>query len=49
MVLSVGLGTFTEGSHRLCLPLDEARELFDTEREVFGWMRGHGKYGGILI
>ncbi|KIJ39329.1 hypothetical protein M422DRAFT_32784 [Sphaerobolus stellatus SS14] len=24
----------------MCLPLDEARELFDTEKEVFSWARG---------
>jgi len=32
-----------------CLPLDKARELFDTEKGVFSWMRGPGKYRGILI
>ncbi|KIJ29971.1 hypothetical protein M422DRAFT_36747 [Sphaerobolus stellatus SS14] len=25
----------------MCLPLDEARELFDTEKEAFSWARGH--------
>ena len=27
----------------MCLPLDEARELFDSEEKVFGWSRGPGK------
>ncbi|KIJ34030.1 hypothetical protein M422DRAFT_35304 [Sphaerobolus stellatus SS14] len=25
----------------MCLPLDKARELFDTEKQVFSWTRGH--------
>ena len=28
---------------RLCLPLDEARDLFDSEKEIFNWSRGQSK------
>ena len=32
--------TFPEASLRMCLPLDDSRELFETEKEPFRWLKG---------
>jgi hypothetical protein len=34
----------TEVSLRMCIPLDESRELFQGERAPFGWSKGVGEW-----
>ena len=31
---------FSEAYLRMCLPLDDSRELFDMEKEPFRWFKG---------
>ena len=33
----------------MCLPLDEARDLYDAERDVFGWERGESELILVLV
>jgi hypothetical protein len=34
---------FSEAFLRICLPLDDSRELFEAEKEPFRWLKGDGE------
>jgi hypothetical protein len=36
--------TFSETSLRMCLPLDDSRELSEAEKEPFRWLRGDSEW-----
>jgi hypothetical protein len=35
---------FSDTFFRMCLPLDDCRELFESERDIFRLLKGMGKW-----